>query len=70
MFQPDNKFMKANNIPHTIRFPDEMYDDLQTIHRRTGISFNSLILQCCKYALENLDLDGLGPANNHGSNRT
>lgn len=55
MFQIDKTFSGAN-ISRTIRFTDAMYQRLNEISAREQISFNSLVLQCCVYALSQLDL--------------
>lgn len=54
MFKIDNE-MKSADIPRTIRFTETLFDELHEVSAKNGISFNLLVLQCCKYALENLD---------------
>ena len=39
----------------TIRMPDSLIDKLEKLAEKNDISFNQLIVQCCEYALENLD---------------
>lgn len=39
----------------TIRMPDTLIDRLEKLARQYDISFNQLVLQCCEYALENLN---------------
>jgi len=56
MFKID-KSLKSANVPRTIRFPTEMFDGLNSIARRNDVSFNLLVLQCCRYALDNLSSD-------------
>ena len=56
MFQVQNEF-KGANIPRTIRFTEELFDELHQLAAHNEISFNLLVLQCCKYALENLKKD-------------
>ena len=53
MFEINNEFKNAN-IPRTIRFTDSLFEDLSKIALENDISFNLLVLQCCKYALENM----------------
>ena len=53
MFQVDNTLRSAN-VGRTIRFTEEMFEQLQQIANKHDISFNLLVLQCCKYALENM----------------
>jgi len=54
MFKVDNNLRSAN-VARTIRFTEEMFEELQQIAYKHDISFNLLVLQCCKYALENME---------------
>ena len=47
------KELKSANIPRTIRFTEELFEQLNQAASENEISFNHLVLQCCKYALEN-----------------
>ena len=38
----------------TVRLPTELVERLTKIAQQKGISVNSLVRQCCEYALENL----------------
>ena len=58
MFQIENPFKNAN-IPRTIRFTEDLFEKLNQTAQDNGISFNLLVLQCCKYALENTYNKGL-----------
>ena len=49
------KAFKNANIPSTVRFTDEIYAQLKQLSDSTGVSFNTIVLQCCQYALENLE---------------
>lgn len=51
MFKIDKSFSKAN-IPKTIRFTEELDQKLATLALGENISFNELVLRCCKYALD------------------
>ena len=42
------------NISHNIRFDEETYEALKQVLCKHDVSFNSLVLQCCRYALEHL----------------
>ncbi len=53
MFEINNEFKNAN-IPRTIRFTEALFEDLNKIALENDISFNLLVLQCCKYAIENM----------------
>ncbi len=47
------KELKSANIPRTIRFTEPLFEELNKLAAENDISFNLLVLQCCKYALEN-----------------
>jgi len=46
--------LKSANVPRTIRFTEDMFERLNVIAYENNISFNLLVLQCCKYALDNM----------------
>ena len=50
MFEIDNKFANAN-VSRTVRFTDELFEELNTVADSHNISFNLLVLQCCDFAL-------------------
>ena len=54
MFKIDNE-LKSANIARTIRFTEPLFDKLNDVAQKNSISFNLLVLQCCKYALENME---------------
>ena len=56
MFKIENEF-KGANVSRTIRFTDKIFDELNKIATENEISFNLLVLQCCKYALDNRNTD-------------
>ena len=56
MFKIENEF-KGANISRTIRFTDKIFEELNSVAEKNEISFNLLVLQCCKYALENVEKD-------------
>ncbi len=47
--------LKSANVSRTIRFTESMFEELNIIAQKNHISFNNLILQCCKYAIEHLE---------------
>ncbi len=47
------KELKSANISRTIRFTEPLFERLNQTATDNGISFNLLVLQCCKYALDN-----------------
>ena len=46
------KELKNANVPRTIRFTESLFEELNKLASENKISFNLLVLQCCKYALE------------------
>ena len=54
MFKVDTGLKKAN-IATTIRFTEDLFDGLHEIAAQNEISFNLLVLQCCKYAMDNME---------------
>ena len=54
MFKIDTKFKNAN-VSRTIRFTEDMSEELATLAQQNGISFNNLVLQCCRYALDDME---------------
>lgn len=54
MFKIDNEF-KGANIARTIRFTEKIFDRLNKYATSHDVSFNLLVLQCCKYALDNAE---------------
>lgn len=57
MFRVDNELKNAN-VARTVRFTDPLFEKLNKTAAKYNISFNFLVLQCCKYALDNMDGDG------------
>ena len=53
------KELKNANIARTIRFTENLFEDLNQISANNNISFNLLVLQCCKYALNNIKGENL-----------
>ena len=56
MFKIENPFPNAN-VARTIRFTEDMFEELSASAQLHNISFNNLVLQCCRYALDNLEED-------------
>lgn len=57
MFKIDKEF-KSANISRTIRFTEALFEQLNKTAAENNISFNLLVLQCCKYALDHQEKDG------------
>ena len=56
VFKIDNE-LKSANIPRTVRFTEPLFEKLNKTPAENGISFNLLVLQCCKYALDDMRED-------------
>jgi len=56
MFNIIKPFSNAN-IPRTIRFTEKLFEELNKTAEENDISFNMLVLQCCRYALDHLVQD-------------
>ncbi|MBQ8836264.1 MAG: hypothetical protein IJ002_01990 [Clostridia bacterium] len=54
MFHVD-KGSKAANVQRTIRFTEDLFDRLVKTANENEVSFNNLVLQCCKYALDDME---------------
>ncbi|MCL2698394.1 MAG: hypothetical protein FWE74_10005 [Oscillospiraceae bacterium] len=52
MFNIEKKY-KRTNIPKQIRFNEELLERMMKFNEKYDVSFNSLVLQCCEYALDN-----------------
>ena len=39
----------------TIRMPNELIEKLERLAAKSDVSFNQLVVQCCQYALDNLE---------------
>ena len=46
---------KNCNIPCTIRFPENLFNNLKDISKQNKISFNNLIIQLCEYGVNELN---------------
>lgn len=53
MFKIENEF-KSANVSRTVRFTEPLFEKLNKVATENEISFNLLVLQCCKYALDNM----------------
>ena len=53
MFKIDNELKNAN-VARTVRFTETLFEKLNKTAAENNISFNLLVLQCCKYALEDM----------------
>lgn len=51
MFRVTNEFKNAR-ITRTIRFTEKLYEELWKTAKEADVSFNLVVLKCCKYALD------------------
>lgn len=51
------KVEKPEMINKTFRLPLKLVQELQSVAQNKNVSLNNLIVQCCEYALKNLDKD-------------
>ena len=43
------------NMPMTVRFPEDIYNEYKKLSIESNQSFNSLIISALRYSLENLE---------------
>lgn len=53
MFRVKSDYVEYEN--KTFRMPTALIEQLSALAQRKNISLNKLVIQCCEYALENLD---------------
>ena len=49
------KIKKQEMTNKTFRLPVELIQQLQVVAQNQDISLNNLVIQCCEYALKNLE---------------
>lgn len=49
------KIRKPSASNKTIRMPDTLIEKLEKLASKHDISFNQLVVQCCEYALDNMN---------------
>lgn len=54
MFQIERDF-QGPNMPCTIRFTETLYHRLNSAAVANNVSFNRLVLMCCRYALDHME---------------
>lgn len=50
------KIEKNEYVNRTFRITKELAENLSQIAQREGISVNELVVQCCIYAISNMDI--------------
>lgn len=53
MFEINKDYCNAD-ISRTVRFTEKIFSELNEVAQREDISFNLLVLQCCRYALDDM----------------
>ena len=51
---------ESANIPRTIRFTEELFEQYTNLSKETGISFNELVLRAMRYAYSDLIIEDDG----------
>lgn len=51
------KVQKCEFTNKTFRMPNDLLKELEILAQKEGVSLNNLIIQCCQYALKDLDSD-------------
>ena len=46
---------KPSSSNRTVRMPDELIEKLSSLASEQDISFNQLVVQCCEFALDQLE---------------
>ncbi len=49
------KIKKVEYVNKTLRMPTELVKRLETVAQEKDVSLNNLVVQCCEYALNNID---------------
>lgn len=49
------KIRKTEHINKTFRLPVELVEKMEKLAQSRGVSLNNLVVQCCEYALENVE---------------
>ena len=49
------KVKKEKFTNKTFRMPNDLIEQLQSVAQEQSVSLNQLVIQCCQYALDNLE---------------
>lgn len=49
------KVKKEEFTNKTFRMPNDLIEQLQSVAQEQSVSLNQLVIQCCQYALNNLE---------------
>lgn len=50
----DLKKFKNSNVQTSVRFPEEIHDQLKELAKKNDMSFNNVVVSCVKYALNDI----------------
>ena len=50
---------KIEYTSKTFRLPNTLLSELEKVAQQNGVSVNNLIIQCCEYALSDINNDGI-----------
>ena len=48
------KGMYGANTARAVRFPEALFEYLSQLAQENNVSFNSLVIQCCNYAVRDM----------------
>lgn len=51
------KKKEGANIPRTIRFTEELFEQYTNLSKETGVSFNELVLRAMRYSYKDLVIE-------------
>ena len=54
MFKVEKELRNAN-VARTIRVPEKLFEELNQVAADNSVSLNLLVLQCCRYALDDME---------------
>lgn len=49
------KIKKVESSNKTIRLPNDLIEQLESIAAENDVSFNQVVTQCCQYALDHME---------------
>ena len=52
------KIKKTEHINKTFRLPLDLVQKMEGLAQSRGVSLNNLVIQCCEYAMENIEDSG------------
>lgn len=52
---------KTEHVNKTFRMPADLVKEMEKLAQAKNVSLNNLVVQCCEYALRNLDKNNSAP---------